>query len=38
MALSDQELKEIAYLARINVKEDSLPSLKRRIRGYIRFI
>ena len=28
MALSDQELKEIAYLARINVKEDSLPSLK----------
>ena len=31
MALSDQELKEIAYLARINVKEDSLPSLKKEL-------
>ena len=28
MALSDQELKEIAYLARINVNEESLSSLK----------
>ena len=28
MALSDQELKEIAYLARISVKEESLASLK----------
>ena len=31
MALSDQELKEIAYLARINVKEESLPSLKKEL-------
>ena len=29
MALSDQELKEIAYLARINIKEDSFSSLKK---------
>ena len=28
MSLSDKELKEIAYLARINVDEDSLPALK----------
>lgn len=28
MSLSDQELKEIAYLARINVKDGSLSSLK----------
>ena len=28
MALSDKELKEIAYLARININEDSFPSLK----------
>ena len=28
MSLSDQELKEIAYLARINVKNESLSSLK----------
>tara|TARA_Y100000741_G_scaffold22579_1_gene16404 strand:- start:97 stop:393 length:297 start_codon:yes stop_codon:yes gene_type:complete len=28
MALSDKELKEIAYLARINIDKDSLPSLK----------
>ena len=28
MSLSDQELKEIAYLARINVKDESLNSLK----------
>ena len=28
MSLSDQELKEIAYLARINVKDESLSSLK----------
>ena len=31
MALSDQELKEIAYLARISVKEESLPSLKKEL-------
>ncbi len=31
MALKDQELKEIAYLARINVNEDSLPSLKKEL-------
>ena len=31
MALSDQELKEIAYLARINVSEDSLSSLKKEL-------
>ena len=31
MALSDQELREIAYLARISVKEDSLPSLKKEL-------
>ena len=31
MALSDQELKEIAYLARINVKEESLNSLKKEL-------
>ena len=28
MSLSDQELREIAYLARINVKDESLSSLK----------
>ena len=28
MALSDKELNEIAYLARINIDKDSLPSLK----------
>ena len=28
MSLSDQELKEIAYLARINIKDESLSSLK----------
>ena len=28
MSLSDQELKEIAYLARINVKDESLSALK----------
>ena len=28
MSLSDKELKEIAYLARINVKDESLSSLK----------
>lgn len=28
MALSDKELKEIAYLARINIDKDSFPSLK----------
>ena len=28
MALSDKELKEIAYLARINIDEDSRSSLK----------
>ena len=33
MALSDQELKEIAYLARINVSEDSLSSLKKELEG-----
>ena len=31
MALSDQELKEIAYLARINVNEESLSSLKKEL-------
>ena len=31
MSLSDQELKEIAYLARISVKEESLPSLKKEL-------
>jgi aspartyl-tRNA(Asn)/glutamyl-tRNA(Gln) amidotransferase subunit C len=31
MALSDQELKEIAYLARINVSEYSLSSLKKEL-------
>ena len=31
MALSDQELKEIAYLARINIKEDSFSSLKKEL-------
>ena len=31
MALSDKELKEIAYLARINVNEESLPSLKKEL-------
>ncbi|HJM59128.1 MAG: Asp-tRNA(Asn)/Glu-tRNA(Gln) amidotransferase GatCAB subunit C [Gammaproteobacteria bacterium] len=28
MALSDKELKEIAYLARININDELLPSLK----------
>ena len=28
MALSDKELKEIAYLARINIDKNSFPSLK----------
>ena len=28
MALNDKELKEIAYLARININEDLFPSLK----------
>ena len=28
MALSDKELNEIAYLARINIDKDSFPSLK----------
>ena len=28
MSLSDKELKEIAYLARINIDENSFPSLK----------
>jgi aspartyl-tRNA(Asn)/glutamyl-tRNA(Gln) amidotransferase subunit C len=28
MSLSDKELKEIAYLARINIDEDSFPALK----------
>ncbi|GIR88245.1 MAG: Asp-tRNA(Asn)/Glu-tRNA(Gln) amidotransferase subunit GatC [Pseudomonadota bacterium] len=31
MALSDKELKEIAYLARINVKENSLKKLKKEL-------
>ena len=31
MALSDQELKEIAYLARINVNKESLSSLKKEL-------
>ena len=31
MALSDQELKEIAFLARINVNEESLSSLKKEL-------
>ncbi len=31
MALSDKELKEIAYLARINVKEESFSSLKKEL-------
>ena len=31
MALSDQELKEIAYLARISVKEESLATLKKEL-------
>ena len=31
MALSDQELIEIAYLARINVNEESLSSLKKEL-------
>ena len=31
MALSDKELNEIAYLARINIDKDSLPSLKREL-------
>ena len=31
MALSDQELKEIAYLAIINVSEESLSSLKKEL-------
>ena len=31
MALSDKELKEIAYLARINVNEESLSSLKKEL-------
>ena len=28
MALSDKELNEIAYLARININKDSFPALK----------
>ena len=28
MALNDKELKEIAYLARININKDTFPSLK----------
>ena len=28
MALSDKELKEIAFLARINISKDSFPALK----------
>jgi len=31
MALSDKELTEIAYLARINIKEDSFSSLKKEL-------
>ena len=31
MALSDKELKEIAYLARININEDSLCKLKKEL-------
>ena len=31
MALSDQELKEIAYLARINVTEEAFSSLKKEL-------
>ena len=31
MALSDKELKEIAYLARINVNGESLSSLKKEL-------
>ena len=31
LALSDKELKEIAYLARINVKENSLKKLKKEL-------
>ena len=31
MALSDQELKEIAYLARISVKKESFASLKKEL-------
>ena len=31
MALSDKELNEIAYLARININKDSFPSLKREL-------
>ena len=31
MALSDQELKEIAYLARINIKEGDFSSLKKEL-------
>ena len=31
MALSDKELKEITYLARINVKEESFSSLKKEL-------
>ncbi|MBL6899416.1 Asp-tRNA(Asn)/Glu-tRNA(Gln) amidotransferase subunit GatC [Gammaproteobacteria bacterium] len=31
MALSDKELKEISYLARINVKEESFSSLKKEL-------
>jgi hypothetical protein len=28
MSLSDKELKEIAYLARINIDENSFPALR----------
>ena len=31
MALTDEELKEIAYLARININEDAFPSLKKEL-------
>ena len=31
MALSDKELREIAYLARINVNESSLKKLKKEL-------
>lgn len=31
MALTDKELKEIAYLARININEDAFPSLKKEL-------
>ena len=33
MSLSDKELKEIAYLARINIDENSFPALKGRVRS-----